>query len=269
MRHYEIVFLVHPDQSEQVPAMLERYRALIEGSNGAIHRLEDWGRRQLAFPIAKLHKAHYVLMNIECDAATLAEETGIPVVSDFRARDVAAGGQGAPLVPWSDALLFTPALGTLAIQNLGGMGNVTFLPRRTREGPDLAGVDVVARAIDVEPDAVRESRPVTGGAAEIAVVAAAVVLVLLVVEAFVFAALVPVGTTAWITLRYRRPTLPCRPWTRSRGSCWAAVCGPTSHPSSLRSAAWFSAIHKYRSVSVRSSKPRNRSCSRIASTTGR
>ena len=77
MRHYEICFLVHPDQSEQVPAMLERYRALIEGNNGAIHRLEDWGRRQLAFPIAKLHKAHYVLMNIECDAATLAELEGI------------------------------------------------------------------------------------------------------------------------------------------------------------------------------------------------
>ncbi len=77
MRHYEICFLVHPDQSEQVPAMLERYRALIEGNDGAIHRLEDWGRRQLAFPIAKLHKAHYILMNIECDAATLAELEGI------------------------------------------------------------------------------------------------------------------------------------------------------------------------------------------------
>ena len=77
MRHYEIVFLVHPDQSEQVPAMLERYRSLVEGNNGAIHRLEDWGRRQLAYPIAKLHKAHYVLMNIECDAATLAELEGI------------------------------------------------------------------------------------------------------------------------------------------------------------------------------------------------
>ena len=73
MRHFEICFLVHPDQSEQVPAMLERYRALIEGNNGAIHRLEDWGRRQLAFPIAKLHKAHYILMNIECDNETLDE----------------------------------------------------------------------------------------------------------------------------------------------------------------------------------------------------
>jgi small subunit ribosomal protein S6 len=73
MRHYEICFLVHPDQSEQVPAMLERYRGLIEGKGGQIHRLEDWGRRQLAYPIVKLHKAHYVLMNVECDAETLKE----------------------------------------------------------------------------------------------------------------------------------------------------------------------------------------------------
>ena len=77
MRHFEICFMVHPDQSEQVPAMLERYRALIEGNNGTIHRLEDWGRRQLAFPIAKLHKAHYILMNIECDSHTLSELEGI------------------------------------------------------------------------------------------------------------------------------------------------------------------------------------------------
>ena len=73
MRHYEIVFLVHPDQSEQVPSMLERYRKLIEDSKGSIHRLEDWGRRPLAYPIVKLHKAHYVLMNIECDSKTLKE----------------------------------------------------------------------------------------------------------------------------------------------------------------------------------------------------
>jgi small subunit ribosomal protein S6 len=73
MRHYEIVFIVHPDQSEQVPAMVERYRALIASRNGQIHRLENWGRRQLAYPIQKLHKAHYVLMNIECDGETLAE----------------------------------------------------------------------------------------------------------------------------------------------------------------------------------------------------
>ena len=73
MRHYEIVFIVHPDQSEQVPAMIERYRALITANKGSIHRLEDWGRRQLAYPIQKIHKAHYVLMNIECDQTTLDE----------------------------------------------------------------------------------------------------------------------------------------------------------------------------------------------------
>ena len=73
MRHYEIVFIVHPDQSEQVPAMIERYRTMVTGPGGRIHRLEDWGRRQLAYPIQKVHKAHYVLMNLECGAATLTE----------------------------------------------------------------------------------------------------------------------------------------------------------------------------------------------------
>ena len=73
MRHYEIVFIVHPDQSEQVPAMIERYRTMVTGHKGLIHRLEDWGRRQLAYPIQKVHKAHYVLMNIECNQETLGE----------------------------------------------------------------------------------------------------------------------------------------------------------------------------------------------------
>ena len=73
MRHYEIVFIVHPDQSEQVPAMVERYKALVATHGGQVHRLEDWGRRQLAYPIQKLHKAHYVLMNIECGGEVLAE----------------------------------------------------------------------------------------------------------------------------------------------------------------------------------------------------
>jgi len=73
MRHYEIVFIVHPDQSEQVPAMIERYKTLVTGRAGSIHRLEDWGRRQMAYPIQKVHKAHYVLMNIECDKDTLVE----------------------------------------------------------------------------------------------------------------------------------------------------------------------------------------------------
>ncbi|MGD9386278.1 MAG: 30S ribosomal protein S6 [Thioalkalispiraceae bacterium] len=82
MRHYEIVFLVHPDQSEQVPAMIDRYKAVIEGQGGKIHRLEDWGRRQLAYIIQKIHKAHYVLMNIECNQDTLDE-----LESAFRFND--------------------------------------------------------------------------------------------------------------------------------------------------------------------------------------
>jgi small subunit ribosomal protein S6 len=73
MRHYEIVFLVHPDQSEQVPAMIERYKSSVESNGGKVHRLEDWGRRQLAYPINKIHKAHYVLMNVECDQAVRDE----------------------------------------------------------------------------------------------------------------------------------------------------------------------------------------------------
>ena len=82
MRHYEIVFLVHPDQSEQVPAMIERYKSLIEGGEGKIHRLEDWGRRQLAYPIENLVKAHYVLLNIECTQSVLNE-----LVDGFRFND--------------------------------------------------------------------------------------------------------------------------------------------------------------------------------------
>jgi small subunit ribosomal protein S6 len=82
MRHYEIVFLVHPDQSEQVPAMIERYKSAIEAGNGKIHRLEDWGRRQLAYPIQNLVKAHYVLMNIEAEQSVLDE-----LVDTFRFND--------------------------------------------------------------------------------------------------------------------------------------------------------------------------------------
>ena len=82
MRHYEIVFLVHPDQSEQVPNMVERYTALVESDGGTVHRQEDWGRRQLSFPIAKVHKAHYVLMNVECSQNALDE-----INSAFRFND--------------------------------------------------------------------------------------------------------------------------------------------------------------------------------------
>lgn len=82
MRHYEVVFLVHPDQSEQVPAMIERYRGLIAQHKGTVHRLEDWGRRPLAYPINKVMKAHYVLMNIECDQTTIDE-----ITDNFRYND--------------------------------------------------------------------------------------------------------------------------------------------------------------------------------------
>ncbi|MGL5303012.1 MAG: 30S ribosomal protein S6 [Aeromonas sp.] len=82
MRHYEIVFMVHPDQSEQVPGMIERYSSAITTSGGAIHRMEDWGRRQLAYPIDKLHKAHYVLMNVEAEQAVIDE-----LETNFRFND--------------------------------------------------------------------------------------------------------------------------------------------------------------------------------------
>ena len=103
MRHYEICFLVHPDQSEQVPAMLERYRNMIEEKKGSIHRLEDWGRRQLAYPIAKLHKAHYVLMNIECDNDTLADLEGAFKFNDAVLRHLTIRRQDA-LVEQSEML---------------------------------------------------------------------------------------------------------------------------------------------------------------------
>lgn len=103
MRHYEVVFLVHPDQSEQVGAMVERYRSMIEGSGGHIHRLEDWGRRQLAYPIHKVHKAHYVLMNIECDAPTLNELTSAFRFNDAVLRNLVVKRDAAIVEPSSIA----------------------------------------------------------------------------------------------------------------------------------------------------------------------
>ncbi len=99
MRHYEIVFLVHPDQSEQVPAMIERYRATVEGRGGRVHRLEDWGRRQLAYPIHKVHKAHYVLMNIECDKETLDELVNVFRFNDAIIRHLVVGRDRAVTEP--------------------------------------------------------------------------------------------------------------------------------------------------------------------------
>jgi len=99
VRHYEIVFLVHPDQSEQVPAMIERYRSMIESEGGKIHRVEDWGRRQLAYPIAKVHKAHYVLMNIECGQATLNELVGMYRFNDAVLRHLVVRREAAVTEP--------------------------------------------------------------------------------------------------------------------------------------------------------------------------
>ncbi len=95
MRHYEIVFLVHPDQSEQVPAMIERYRATVETNNGTVHRLEDWGRRQLAYPINKIHKAHYVLMNVECEPAIIDELTHAFKFNDAVIRNLIISMKGS------------------------------------------------------------------------------------------------------------------------------------------------------------------------------
>jgi small subunit ribosomal protein S6 len=99
MRHYEIVFIVHPDQSEQVPAMIERYRTLVTSKNGHIHRLEDWGRRQMAYPIQKIHKAHYVLMNIEADQATLDELEHAFKFNDAVLRHLIIKVKAAVIVP--------------------------------------------------------------------------------------------------------------------------------------------------------------------------
>ena len=119
MRHYEIVFIVHPDQSEQVPGMVERYTSLVTGKGGKIHRLEDWGRRQLAYPIQKIYKAHYVLMNIECDGESLNElehsfkfndavlrhltvkmkqavTTPSPMMKEEKSKSLLGGGEAAP-----------------------------------------------------------------------------------------------------------------------------------------------------------------------------
>ncbi len=107
MRHYEVVFMVHPDQSEQVTSMIERYRSIIESKEGVIHRLEDWGRRQMAYPIQKLHKAHYVLMNIECGSEALEELENAFRFNDAVLRNMvlkckAAVTEASPLVKQQD-----------------------------------------------------------------------------------------------------------------------------------------------------------------------
>ena len=144
MRHYEVVFLVHPDQSEQVPAMIERYRSTIESAGGKIHRLEDWGRRQLAYPIQKLAKAHYVLMNIECGTAELSE-----LESAFRFNDA--------------------VLRNMIILRKEAVTDVSLLAKRVddrkdrdrEEAPRKSSVDEKVAAAEDAPEAPAEDAPET------------------------------------------------------------------------------------------------------------
>jgi small subunit ribosomal protein S6 len=99
MRHYEIVFLVHPDQSEQVPAMVEKYKQILTSNGGVVHRFEDWGRRQLAYPINKIHKAHYILMNVECGIEQLNEVTTAFRFNDAVIRNLVVSTDGAVTEP--------------------------------------------------------------------------------------------------------------------------------------------------------------------------
>jgi len=139
MRHYEIVFLVHPDQSAQVPAMIERYKNTIEEAAGKIHRLEDWGRRHLAYPIKKIHKAHYVLMNIECDQATLEE-----LEAGFRFNDA---------ILRSQTLLQKEAITTAsAIATSGNDGQKPSSRVKEEAEEEQDDAEVVAEAVD-EADA--------------------------------------------------------------------------------------------------------------------
>ena len=139
MRHYEVVFLVHPDQSEQVPAMIERYKALIEGGNGKIHRLEDWGRRQLAYPIQNLVKAHYVLLNIEADQAVLNE-----LVESFRFNDAVLRN----LVIKRDG---PDTEQSLIMKNKDEKGDKPERGERRRRDEDEGG-EVVEAAVDTDSD---------------------------------------------------------------------------------------------------------------------
>ena len=158
MRHYEIVFMVHPDQSEQVPAMIERYRAMIEGDGGRIHRLEDWGRRQLAYPINKIHKAHYVLMNIECALDVLRE-----LESAFKFNDAVLRSL---VIKRKTAITAPSPMATEAEEG----GETEEAPKRAEaaeEGGTKAGeagvaapeTEAVAAEAVAEPEAVTEEAP--------------------------------------------------------------------------------------------------------------
>ena len=159
MRHYEIVFLVHPDQSEQVTAMIERYRGTIEGDGGAIHRLEDWGRRQLAYPIQKLHKAHYVLMNIECTTAALEE-----LNSAFRFNDAVIRSM---VVSRKEAVTETSLLAKRPEEKREREAPASDVGQgEIKDKDDIAGDTVDVADVAVDDDAADEDAAVTPAAAE-------------------------------------------------------------------------------------------------------
>lgn len=141
MRHYEIVFLVHPDQSAQVPAMIERYKSTVEEAAGKIHRLEDWGRRHLAYPIKKIHKAHYVLMNIECNQATLEE-----LESGFRFNDAIL--RSLTLV--QKTAITTPS--AIAVSGNDGQKTSSRVKEEVEEEPEVVVVDGVEIPVEVIPE---------------------------------------------------------------------------------------------------------------------
>jgi small subunit ribosomal protein S6 len=143
MRHYEIVFIVHPDQSEQVPGMIERYRSMVEAKDGRVHRLEDWGRRQLAYPIQKMHKAHYVLMNIECGQETLDELEHAFKFNDAVLRHLTVSMREAatgpsPMMKEEKARSLTPAPAA-ASENAAAPAAGDAGAERQNAGPETAG----------------------------------------------------------------------------------------------------------------------------------
>ena len=141
MRHYEVVFLVHPDQSEQVPAMVEKYRGLIEGNGGQIHRCEDWGRRPLAYTIGKVHKAHYVLMNIEIDQPTMDEMANMFKFSDAVIRNLVIRRQEA-----------VTEASTLVDQTGGGTADSEQRPTEVAAKTQSSPAESVAPVESVETD---------------------------------------------------------------------------------------------------------------------
>ncbi|PTQ88644.1 30S ribosomal protein S6 [Nitrosomonas ureae] len=124
MRHYEIVFIVHPDQSEQVPAMIERYRGIVTSKNGKVHRVEDWGRRQLAYLIQKVHKAHYVLMNIECNQEILDDLDHAFKFSDAILRHLTIKTKG-PITEPSPMMRQVERAGSASLQDAEGIADET------------------------------------------------------------------------------------------------------------------------------------------------